>query len=261
MSQPETISPETITEAEAAIKAPQTPPTQQEKPVLTSVTPTLLTTEKLLAEHIGKQLPKDLLPEGLTLNLAVHIHDGKENLNLTFSTPGGFGLNALQFNDSIQKIVKEIPSFGTRLDTADTATLTNAETPKDQPSALRLVMKFNTPQLAQIAQELHGLAPTPAHTTKDAASESATDEASIAEALQKPGHPQPADTTLASANDISEVPTETASNGFTGPSALTQPSTPLAPTNDTPAAHLPDTTISVPAAEHARVKEHEKQVA
>lgn len=253
MSQPEAISPETATEAEAVVKAPQTPPAQ---PHLTSAAPTLQTTEKLLAEHIGKHLPKEFSPEGLTLNLAVHIHDGKENLNLTFSTPNGFGLNALQFNETIQKIVKDIPSFGTRLEASDVATLTDAETPKDQPNALRLVMKFSTPQLAQIAQELHGLAPAPAPVVKDATPEIAAD---AAEAPKKPGHPQPSETALASANDTPTTATETASTEFKGPSALAQPSVLPASVNDNPAT-LPDTTITAPA-EHARVAEHEKQVA
>lgn len=260
MSQPEAISPETATEAEAAVKAPQTPTAQ---PHLTPAGPTLQTTEKLLAEHIGKHLSKDLSPEGLTLNLAVHLHDGKENLNLTFSTPSGFGLNALQFNEAIQKIVKDIPSFGTRLEASDVATLTDAETPKDQPNALRLVMKFTSPQLAQIAQELHGLAPAPAPVAKDITPEIVADAAAIAEAPKKPGHPQPSETAQASANDNPATATEAAeaaSAEFKGPDALSQPSAPPASVNDNPAA-LPDNTITTPAAEHARVEEHTKQVA
>ena len=169
MSQPETATQAHTPEADTAITAAPQPTASAVKPALAAVGPTLQTTEELLArEFFGKQLPAHLkLASGINLKLSVHLHEGHENLNFTFTSTEGFGLKATEFSEAVQQIIDGIPAFGSRLKsvagTPAIATLTHAETPKDDPNALRLVLKLNTPQLSEIAQELHGLksAPSP----------------------------------------------------------------------------------------------------
>lgn len=208
------------TQAEAAIAAPtpSTPPA----PSLVTVGPTLETTEKLLAEHFAKHVPKELLPPGLHLTLSVHIHEGKEHLNLTFSSTKGFGLAATSFSEAVNKALHELPAFASRLKESETppatAILKAAETPKDDPNALRLVIKFNTPQLVKLAQELHGTTPAAQHAdaacasgtcnhdhTKDAAAKPSKDETqAVSEALK------PANQPLATSEPAPAVTHETA---------------------------------------------------
>lgn len=204
MSQPEALPLTQIhTQAEAAITAPTT--STPAAPSLVPVGPTLETTEKLLAEHFAKHVSKELLPSGLHLTLSVHIHEGKENLNLTFNSTKGFGLTATEFSDAVNKALHILPAFASRLKENETspaiATLKAAETPKDDPNALRLVMKFSTPQLVKIAQELHGITPAAEHAdaacasgkcghdhSKDTTTQSTQDEAHAASEAAKPAN-------------------------------------------------------------------------
>ncbi len=160
MSQAETLPMQN--EEAAKVTTPEASNENTKKPILALAdVPTLATTEKLLADHIGKLLPKELHPQDLHLNLSVHLHDGKENLNFTFTTHNGFGLNATAFSEQVKKIISEIPAFASRLksesDEKPIATLTQCETPKDNPNALRIALKLDHPQLITIAQELHGI--------------------------------------------------------------------------------------------------------
>lgn len=132
------------------------------KPAIALVnTPTLATTEDVLAKHFAHKLTSDLRIPGMKLNLAVHMHDGKENLNITFITPQGFGLNATDFSRKVHEIVHEIPAFAKRLNHEEgqeaLASISPAQTPHNAPNDLRFVIKFNSPQLKAIAEELHSI--------------------------------------------------------------------------------------------------------
>ncbi len=135
--------------------------------------PTLATTEDLLAKHFGLKLPDDLRIPGMKLNLAVHMHDGKENLNITFITPKGLGINATDFAKKVHEIVHEIPAFAKRLNHEEgkeaLASISAAETPQNEPNNLRFVIKFSTPQLTSLADELHNIAHPHAQTSAEIA--------------------------------------------------------------------------------------------
>ncbi len=163
-------------------------------PALASVGPTLKTTEDKLAQIFGANIPKDILPEGIELKLDVHMHDGKENLNLTFLTKEGFGLNAQRFSAAVNKIVHEIPElaplFASAGEETPVAVLGNANTPQNNENALRFVLTFNKPSLIELSERLNGLKqqeePQPAITATENTTETAEAGKQLPQPAEKP---------------------------------------------------------------------------
>lgn len=241
--------PANTNEEEAPKPAAETAP----KPKLESVGPTLATTEKLLADHFAKALPKELFPNDLHLNLSVHLHEGKENLNFTFTSNEGFGLNATAFSEKVQQIIRNIPAFSERLMREDAeherAILTAAETLKDAPNALRFVLKLNKAELIDIAKQLHGIE---------------TAEKALPTPMPQPqGKPSPEtahDTALCASGTCghdhkADKPAPTAEASKTSPEPTQTP--PKASNDNLQAANenVPLTTIEAPAAHASRLAE------
>lgn len=191
---------------EAAVATPAQPAaTETPQALQAAAVPTLESTEKLLADYFGKHIPAGLLPKGLDLKLEVHQHEGRENLNLTFLLPDneGFGLASSRFSEAAQKAIRDFPAFSQRLSAEEgkesIATLQSAETPANMPNALRFVLKFDTPQIEAIANELHGtgyIPPQPAQPQNDNAPEAQEQAPAPSAELGngQPPHTQPSQT-------------------------------------------------------------------
>lgn len=255
MNQQETLSnAETAVAAATQATAPQTADVPAASSPAAVTAPTLQTTEKLLAEYFSQHLPKDIVPAGLHLNLSVHLHEGKENLNFTFTAPEGFGLDAVRFNENVQKIVQEIPAFQNRLTSTDetpsVATLGLGETPKNIPNGLRFVMKFTSPQLTTIAQELHTQTTALPLQKAEAALEAPKTAA------------QPSETAHAETAANENVPAE-ASIAADAVASVEAPRTQAQPAQTSLVAAnentIPETTITAPAAEQSRLAEVAQQ--